>query len=391
MKASKVLFIFIIYSMLIADKIAAQTPVHISWSEAAVLPDLSGEKQPGVAGVFAGISNGVMLIAGGSNFPGAKPWNGGKKVNRDDIYLLKKIPGNKFACSVVKQHLSSRVAYGASVTTSLGVVCIGGETDEASCCDHVFIMQWDEARSEVKFSSLPSLPIRIVNACASCIGNTVYVFGGESDGHPVNQCFKLDWNSKVAVWENLPEMPLALSHSAAVTQSNGHNSCIYIIGGRSATASGISDLHSCMLCYDPATRHWSTVSTIGDGSITTNLSASAAVAIGSHHILVIGGDKGDIFHKIESYNAAITKAVNREQKKVLQNEKLQLVTHHPGFSRDIYLYDTVADKWEKLGELPFYAQVTTTAVKWGNDILIPGGEIMPGTRTAEITRGAIGK
>ena len=46
---------------------------------------------------------------------------------------------------------------------------------------------------------------------------------------------------------------------------------------------------------------------------------------------------------------------------------------------------------EKIDELPFYAQVTTIAVKWGNEILIPGGEIMPGTRTADITRGVISK
>jgi N-acetylneuraminic acid mutarotase len=40
-----------------------------------------------------------------------------------------------------------------------------------------------------------------------------------------------------------------------------------------------------------------------------------------------------------------------------------------------------------MGSLPFYGQVTTTAVKWDNEIFIPGGEIKPGTRTAAITMG----
>ena len=121
------------------------------------------------------------------------------------------------------------------------------------------------------------------------------------------------------------------------------------------------------------------------------MSAATAVAENSNHIILMGGDKGDIFHKIERYNAAISKSANEKEKQALSAEKLQLLTHHPGFSRDVYLYNTSTDKWQKLGELPFYGQVTTTAMIWGNDIFIPGGEIMPGTRTAAIVRGVINK
>lgn len=393
MKMSRTLFLFLIYVMLISDRATAQNldADRVSWSKAAILPGISGARQIGVAGPFAGVSNGVMLIAGGSNFPDAKPWNGGRKVNRDEIYLLRKLSGDKFECSVLKQHLTRGVAYGASVSTDLGVVCIGGETNEASCSDGVFIMRWNEKKSEVEFSALPSTPIPIVNASASSIQNTVYLFGGESGGKPVDQCFKLDLDDKSAVWERLPAMPFAMSHSAAVTQSDGHHSCIFIIGGRTATTCGISELHHSTFCYDPSRNKWSTRSAISDGKLITNLSAAAATPVGNHQILVAGGDKGDIFHKIESYNAAIARASDGEKKRILQKEKLQLVTHHPGFNKDVYLYDTVLDKWKKIGELPFYAQVTTIAVKWLNEILIPGGEIMPGTRTADITRGVISK
>lgn len=393
MKMSRTLFLFLIYVMLISDRATAQAldADRVSWSKAATLPDVCGAKQFGVAGPFAGVSNGVMLIAGGSNFPGAKPWDGGKKINREEIYLVRKRPGNKFECSVLKQHLTRGVAYGASVSTALGVVCIGGETGEASCSDGVFSMRWNEKRGEVEFGALPPLPIRIVNASASCINNTLYVFGGESEGKPVDQCFKLDLDAQPAVWERLAAMPLAMSHSAAVTQSDGHHYCIYVIGGRTATASGISELHHSTFCYDPSTNTWSGRSAISDGKLVTNLSAAAAAAVGNHQIVIAGGDSGDIFHQIESYNAAIARAPEGEKKTILQKQKLQLVTHHPGFSRDVYLYDTVRDSWEKIGKLPFHAQVTTIAVKWGNEILIPGGEIMPGTRTADITRGVINK
>ena len=48
------------------------------------LPDLPaseiGAQQFGLAGGFAGIHNGVMIFAGGANFPEAAPWEGGTKI-----------------------------------------------------------------------------------------------------------------------------------------------------------------------------------------------------------------------------------------------------------------------------------------------------------------------
>lgn len=389
MQANKVLFIFIIYSMLIVEKITAQAPVHIYWSQAAVLPDLPGERQLGIAGPFAGLSNGVILIAGGSNFPGAKPWAGGEKAYKNEIYMLKRLPGNKLGCTVLPQHLARKVAYGASVSTRYGVVCIGGETDGAGSSNQVFIMQWMDAANKVSFRDLPSLPVSVANACASCIDDAIYVFGGESKGRPIDKCFKLDLNVENSPWESLPPLPAAMSHSVAVTQSNGRYPCIYIVGGRSATTSGISQLHNSTFCYDPLQKKWLHLSDIGDGVKSTTLSAATAVALGHDRILLVGGDKGEIFHKIEGYNAAIAKADDEKEKQVLLSEKLELVTHHPGFSRDVYLYSVQSNKWEKLDALPFSSQVTTVAVKWGGEIFIPGGEIMPGRRTAVISRGTI--
>jgi cyclically-permuted mutarotase family protein len=393
MKSKKVIFLFFICPMLIAHHTIAQhtDDLHISWSQAALLPDLSGVKQIGVAGPFAGLSNGVMLIAGGSNFPGAKPWNGGKKVNRREIYLLSKLHGAAFKCIALNQYLAEGMAYGASVTTSKGIVCLGGETDGANCSTKAFLMRWDAHRRIVVFDDLPPIPIAIANASATAINGTVYLFGGEKKGIPVDKAFLLDLNNNHPKWKSIPPLPIAMSHSVAVPQSNKHYSCIYVIGGRSATASGISHLHGTTFCFDPVQQKWSRLSDISDGKKATNLSAATAIAIGDDRIILISGDKGDIFHKIESYNAAINKAATESEKKELQTKKMELITHHPGFSQDVYLYNTVTDQWRKLHKLPFHGQVTTTAVKWGNNILIPGGEIMPGTRTAAITLGLISK
>jgi N-acetylneuraminate epimerase len=53
------------------------------------------------------------------------------------------------------------------------------------------------------------------------------------------------------------------------------------------------------------------------------------------------------------------------------------------------LYNTKADKWTKVGKYPYPAQVTTTAVKWGNNIVVSNGEIKPGIRTPDVIIGIV--
>ena len=160
---------------------------NISWSVAARLPLIAGmQKQLGVAGPFTGVSNGVLLIAGGSNFAdGAKPWQGGTKIHEDDIYVLAKNDAEKFTwISPKTKHLKRKVAYGASTTIAGGVICAGGETEKANSSKDVFMMSWDAEKNDVVFKQLPSLPIPVANACMTSIGNTIYLAGGESNGKP---------------------------------------------------------------------------------------------------------------------------------------------------------------------------------------------------------------
>ena len=47
---------------------------RLQYSNLPPLPDGQGKPNPGVAGAFAGMSNGVLLVAGGANFPNGYPW-----------------------------------------------------------------------------------------------------------------------------------------------------------------------------------------------------------------------------------------------------------------------------------------------------------------------------
>ena len=55
----------------------------LEWSELKPLPD-----EFGFAGPFAGTSGGALIVAGGANFPDGYPWDGGKKVYHDRIFVL---------------------------------------------------------------------------------------------------------------------------------------------------------------------------------------------------------------------------------------------------------------------------------------------------------------
>jgi len=382
-------FIACIHFMLSYPLFAQEEKANqIAWSTFTELPSSGGKAHIGVAGPLTGVHKGVMIIAGGANFPVGKPWEGGKKVYNDEVFVLEKDGKTAKWISPKTEHLNQKIAYAACTSVADGVVCIGGET-ESGAGNGAFIMQWDAMKQDIIFKTLPDLPVPVANAGAASIGNIIYMAGGESKGKPSKAFFSMDLSSPNPGWKTLPELPIAVSHAVVVAQSNGKNPCIYVLGGRSATSSGISDLHSSVFCFDPHKNAWQKRTDIGDGKTITTLSAGTGMASGSSYILLMSGDKGDVFHRIETYNASIANATNEAEKQKLQAEKVSLLTNHKGFSKSIYLYNTITDLWSEIGQLPEPGQVTTTAVKWDNDIFIPSGEVRPGTRTPVIMKGSI--
>lgn len=377
--------------MLTTDAIQAQKEIRsVQWKVVAELPPADGRaKALGVAGPVTGVHNGVLIVAGGANFPNGMPWTGGQKKYYDDVYVLQNTGSDKFSWLKTKPlHLKRKLAYSGNVTLPEGIVCVGGET-EAGPTNNVFLLQWNATQKDILIKDLPPLPLALTNTTVANIGKTIYVVGGEDGQRAVNNFFSLNLSDSLPQWKELPSLPIAASHAVAIAQSNGKNECIYVIGGRTKSVSGISDLHNTVFCYDSEKNNWKQVSNISDGKQTTNMSAATAVAFGETQILLMGGDKGTVFHRIETYNVNIAAAKTPEEKKRLESEKIALLNQHPGFSRDVLVYNTIKDCWTKIGEVPGFAPVTTTAVKWNGEIFIPSGEIKPGRRTPKIWMGKI--
>ena len=97
------------------------------------------------------------------------------------------------------------------------------------------------------------------------------------------------------------------------------------------------------------------------------LTAGTAVSYGPAHIVVPGAATLSILHDVISSGAEM-----REY-------------DHPGFPRTAYAYHTITDTWIALGENPG-TQVTTPAVRWGDEIFLVSGEIRPRVRTNQVWR-----
>lgn len=68
--------------------------------------------------------------------------------------------------------------------------------------------------------------------------------------------------------------------------------------------------------------------------------------------------------------------------------KWKIYVSHPGFGREVFAYDTMRNSWRVVTRSVAEPQVTTFAVHWGDEVVIPSGEIRPGVRTPKIVRAA---
>ncbi|WED29521.1 N-acetylneuraminate epimerase [Vibrio sp. DW001] len=117
------------------------------WQSLHSLPAPSGSPvQEGVAGAFAGESNGAFIVAGGANFHGAKgafesgkmfAHNGFGKAFNPEMYVLKD------GLWAQVNNLPAGLAYGASFTTNDGVLIVGGEDGARKASKTAYLLSWD--------------------------------------------------------------------------------------------------------------------------------------------------------------------------------------------------------------------------------------------------------
>lgn len=326
-----------------------------NWLEWNELPPLPNEL--GVAGPFAGVSNNALIVAGGANFP--RPvWENDKQWV-DQIHVLTQQEGEYVWRDGGK--LPRPIAYGASVSTPDGVLCIGGNDAQRTYSD-TFLLGWDGEK--ITTTSCAPLPVPCSYVQAALIDKTVYVACGQEGlglDSATNKLWAIDLaklqSGEADAWRSLPALPGPTRAFALVAaQHDGFRNCLYVIGGRRQEEGKTQFLRD-VWRFEPIAGEWKQ-----RADAPRVIMAGEAVGSGQSHILVVGGADESNFDKSD----------------VLKDE-------HPGFPREALCYHTITDTWSSAGSTPENL-VTTTAVRWGDAIIVPSGEVRPRVRSPHVWR-----
>ena len=362
-------------------------------------PALSAFGGQGVSGAFAGVVpadllNGKrVIVAGGCNFPDTAAADGGKKVFYSDIYAL------------IDEHwdrvdsLPCALAYGASVTTPQGVVCLGGTSDGQKSENFAELLTMDESFAVIS-RSLPPMPTALDNFAAAYGDGFIYLAGGQHNGIPNRKAYRLKWpvpsswfeSQTGSAWEELPDMPGPIRiQPAAAVQKGALASNFYLLGGYDprygkAVTNGVY--------YDTRKGDWYATSLM-EGALV----GASAIPSGAAHILCFGGVNKDIFEAALERNALIADTTTTADRLAqLREEAHAYMTQDPAwyqFRRSILVYHTVTDSWAEVFDSPLLARAGAAVVPVASpsgslSALVIGGEEKPGVRSSDVTRVDIG-
>jgi N-acetylneuraminic acid mutarotase len=322
---------------------AADTPALV-WEQLAPLPD-----REGVAGAFAGVSHGTLLIAGGANFPDRKPWEGGRKAWHDTVWALDHPAGSWR----VVGRLPRPLAYGVSASHRDGLVCVGGSDAERHHAESFRLALTAGALTQ---EPLPPLPIALANAAGDLVSDTLYVCGGTAqpgEQSALNRFFALDLADSKARWRELepcPGRPRILPVAAAV------EGAFFLIGGAAleARAGAVRRVYLNEVWRYRSGEGWRRLADVPQPCAAA---ASPAPAWAARFYLV-SGDNGGL--------AGFTP-----------------VAQHPGFPGSVFEYTPAQDRWRLVGQTPA-PRVTLPTVRWRDRWVLPSGEIRPGVRSPEV-------
>lgn len=340
----------------------------LDWSTLAPLPDPIG-----VAGAFAGVSEGVLIVAGGANFPDGPPWEGNAKVCHDRIFLLdlraprkndEELRSRGAAWRESKLRMPRPLAYGVSLTTPDGLLCIGGG-DSNRHYRGVFLLRMRDG--ELQRIDLPPTPRPVAFACGALVGQTVYVAGGrESPEAP--EALKTFWaidlgqSAGERQWRQLEPWP---GRPRMLAVAGSQAGVFFLLSGADLVASDDGLIKRKYLrsgySYTPQ-GGWRRTADIPWPVVAA---PSPALSLGQTHLAIVGGDDG----------------THVGQASTLRNR-------HPGFRREVLAYETITDTWTVMGEIAEHdamlPPVTTAAVPWGEGFILPSGEVRPGARSPQV-------
>ncbi len=324
----------------------------LEWRELAPLPDPLGRK-----GMYAGVSDGHAIFAGGSNFP-VPQRVGGKKTFHRTVFVRALPVSEPGQWRTVVAGLPRVMGEGASVTIEDGVACLGGHEGTQPIAD-AFVLRWDRTANAIVSRPLPALPAACANGAAVFTQGRIYVAGGESPGGPLGTFWRLDPGATradaAARWEVLPPPPGRPRFGGiliAVTTPAGER--LLYGGGLPGPAKSQDDYLRDLWLFNPANATWAPAALLPRGAVL-----GTAIRIAPAHVLVLGGSDGHDFARMKELG-----------------ERYRIPS-------DVLAYDASTDRWSRAGTMPL-GVVGAAVIQSGGEWVVAGGEYSPGLRTASV-------
>lgn len=349
----KYIKIWMLMTMIFQEsEIFAQKTNEWNVEQIPVLPDVQG-----FAGMYAGVIEGMLVVAGGANFPDKMPWEGGVKRWYNTIYTLDE-ETKKWRMSDVR--LPDSLAYGVSTSYDGNILIVGGSNNSNQPVTTTCRITLEKGQLAIK--KLSPLPMALVNMCGTLVGDYLFVAGGStsSDGWPTTGFFVYD--IRLDYWKQLADIPGPARINAVSASAAG---VFYLFSGiqLDRIESGIkrtilTDAYS----YTPQIVNgvinggkWKRLADMPRGMAAGP--SPAATSRNDKHILIFGG----LDDKTAQHADPRT---------------------HPGFLPDLLQYDVAKDTWHFCGTLPKKEmRLTLPSVTKNGKYLLINGEIGPGVRT----------
>ncbi|MEZ6073903.1 MAG: hypothetical protein R3C10_27390 [Pirellulales bacterium] len=358
----------------------------LSWEELPPLPDALG-----LGGPFAGVHGGALIVAGGANFPDGAPWAEppGEKRWYDRMYVLD-APEAAWREGGI---LPRRLAYGVSISTERGVLLIGGEEDGAPVAD-VYRVSWNAEAQSLETEPLPPLPRAASYTAGGLIGSTVYVAAAHRSAGADTLDEKSFWSLDLAKLDDdgadEDATDVGWKHLATWPGAARHKAVVATqsAGGNDRLLylfSGERPRYRADGTPDLARYEYLTDAYRYDPRRDAWQRIADMPEMVSERALRRGEENSAAVRRPVAAATAID--VGQSHILVFSGSTGGHVTEppqtQPPFPRTVLAYHTITDTWTTAGEMP-EGVVTTTATRWGERIVIPSGETRPGVRTPRV-------
>lgn len=332
----------------------------------------------GTAGAFIGaIDNATMIVAGGSDFLDARPWEGGRKTFLNNIWILKNTKEGWSASELQGTTLPFGVSNGCSVVVGKSLLCFGGITAEGPSDK---VIRLDYTGTSVSVKEAGQLPEGFRPAAAVLSKGNIYVHGTVNGKNALYQL-----TAEGMKWKALagcPERPIAEGATLS-SQHNGYETALYLIGGRGTDEKGLFIAEN-VWEYLPISNTWVKKAAFTENDAPLQLMYAAAINYGSAHIVVFGGDDGKEFIRRSELEKKIAATDDEQEKETLKAELAEAFTSHKGFCNKMFAYHPITDTWTTASSFDFTLPAVTTVVRTGNTLQLVSGEAKPGVRSNEI-------